>query len=1091
MSKSDCVFTEKTKNDFIVNFVHTMKPLLNDNNKDIVYVGVILVDQLCKDARPIPKYTGSDVNYKNPTSEVYHPAYKKNLSKKFNKIMTNLSDAGLEAINKILVQKIKPEYKTTPVIITKENDDNLLFVAKTKHSFPDPPTKIFDEILKAGITEETKKKIKESFQEHYELIKSLNKDGQKYYLLFYPINYKFIIDQTLIYVTFVGKTDNIEVFWQQQDNIIEKYIAIVRKNLISDLLLAQIAFISSRLYNHSIKSAIAAIMSRNGSHNIGSHVLAAVGTNSIDLPDDQILFKYIQHRMDYIAQITTEIPGWTYSSLFVQDIMRRFYMQRHLLNNIAKSEGLEAYEYQKRNPNGKVAKNKWGDGIEGKLIIKVKKSGSEKYFISPYGKIEKKLDALSLAIPGGVIGQHAFFTIMENIIRNSAKHEWSGDSSKRTQKNLEITIEYEDNLEKDFVVFKIWDNVSDVFMNTGIEDINKADLAIELLPDDSTKQCMDSTKLDVLPLHQRLNCYLSKSFVDQETGKLLQENWGLAEMKISAGYLNKRSLVDIGKDGSEVLFEIKQKDEQRESESIDLIRAIGIEDKSKDKVVYRLGFEFAVPKPKELLIIGKGKGLSGEEKQIEPIKEKKAGKKSVYFKETDPESLDYEFVLFQEDQCKKLQEDFEYWHYPHRLFCVCDNEQCDLRNKIIPIKKHVFQTFIKEEKWNDLKLFLYRRWIEKRYLEGNKKINLYVDTTVHSGSGGGTDKSALGIFLDYYKDEIYKKYLGGEKNNLSKKDFENFIAVELHGDPPTTNFEGFCNRLRKKARIDGDITNKIKERYCKYPGIVKDLMIKYDEYIETLPRCYISDDGNGSGKGLWKDITLFNNNKKINLIAKEDDESLANAKYKRHGEPEKNSEDSVFYHEALSGSQTYFSMLENPPEENYHKTKLALQLVENALATILIIDERAGNYYINSDSGVKTRFDRAGICIISEFNNKNNVHKVTERKIEKDDPFEKNKKYNYIIIHQGILDKLKPNEHCTVKEKNNYLVGFIDYLKNRCDLLIVTSGRGQPNQLKKGIGKNLKFLPFSNLESFILKPYHEKFLLVQVLDQLFRERKAK
>ena len=332
----------------------------------------------------------------------------------------------------------------------------------------------------------------------------------------------------------------------------------------------------------STKSAIAAIMSRNGSHNIGSHVLAAVGTSSIDLPDDQILFKYIQHRMDYIAQITTEIPGWSYSVLFVRDLMRRFYMQRHLLNNIARSEGLEAYEYQKRTSGDegelRYVQREFNDDVRSKLIIKVKKSGSEKYLISPYNEVEENQDVLSLAIPGGVIGQHAFFTILENIIRNSTKHEWSGNSSKKTQKNLEITIEYEDNLKNDFVVFKIWDNVSDVFMNTGIEDTNKADLAIKLLPDNPKEKCKDSAELAKLPLHHRLNCKLSKSFVDQDTGELLNENWGLAEMKISAGYLNKTSIEEIGKDGSGVLFE------QEGSNFTGLIMAIGIEDKSNIKV---------------------------------------------------------------------------------------------------------------------------------------------------------------------------------------------------------------------------------------------------------------------------------------------------------------------------------------------------------------------------------------------------------------------------------------------------------------------------------------------------------------------------
>lgn len=841
----------------------------------------------------------------------------------------------------------------------------------------------------------------------------------------------------------------------------------------------------------SIQSSIAAIMSRNGSHNIGSHVLASVGNNSTDLSDDQTLFKYIQHRMDYIAQITTEMPGWTYSSLFVQNIIRRFYMQRHLLNNIAKSEGLEAYEYQKRKPNGEFAQNKWNDEeIEGKLIITVKKQGSKKYLIAPYdNKIEQNLDALSLAIPGGIIGQHAFFTILENIIRNSAKHEWSKrDRDKNGPKNLEITIEYEDKLENDFVVFRISDNVSDVFMGRDIENGQKKALASKSLPGKPLEECKDSDKLDGLPLHQRLNCYLIKSFVDQNTGKLLKANWGLAEMKISTGYLNRRNLEEIGEDGPNVLFK------QCKSTYSGLIRAIGIKETKVSKNngdVYRLGFEFAAPKPKEVLFIGgelpKKNTLTG------------ARMKSVYFEKTDPESLDYEFVIFQKDQCKRLQTNFDYWHYPHRLFCVYDGDKpCNLKGKIVPVKESDLDNFKKDGEWNGnwdgLKLFLYKSFLDSRYLGSpNDTAHLYVNTDPAEGSGGDSGKTALGIFLDYYKDEIYGQYVQVAPNANNKTKYDTIIYDIKSGKKSVDHIEGFFDTIKGEIDLHFE-NNKEPEIYAQYDKclkLIRNLMIKYDENIETIPHLFKAktkeEYTNEPKHNAWEISTnngLFDSNSKMELVLEKNNPNIL---YKRHGEPQINS--TALYQEALSGAQFYFSMLENPPE-GYYKKKIALQLVENALAKILIIDERAANYYLDSASEIKERIKEknAGIHIVLGFTYKTKKYMVVERDINSsgqlilDDP---NLFYNYIIIHQGILDKITPDRDSS-EDEDTYRDNLISFLKEHCDLLVVTSGRGHPDTLKK----DLKFLPFSNLESFLMKPYHEKFLLVQALNQLIRKEEG-
>lgn len=878
MNKTNCVFSDVTKNSFIYNFLEHMK-ISRGSNGGILYAGIVLVDQLCGVDIPLHKD-----NCKTP--QIY---YDENCKRILNNIIDAFMDdykfKGVPLISKIMIDNLKSEYKNSNVIINKKNETNFLYIDEKKFEFLESESAsifngLFEAVLKEGLTTET---IFESFNLHFEIISKINDKWKKYnhYMLFHPVTYSFIKTQTLLYLTLIGETDEIDTIVKNKNESVKNYISKIYL-LTYELLKDQIKYISLIFLNHSIKSAIAAIMSRNGSHNIGSHVLAAVGTNSIDLPDDQILFKYIQHRMDYVAQITTEIPGWTYSSLFVQDIMRRFYMQRHLLNNIARSEGLEAYEYQGRpkDDKGKPSQNEWTGQLKDKLIIKVKKHGSDDYLISPCDNIEK-LDVLSLAIPGGVIGQHAFFAILENIIRNSAKHEWSGYGSKSSQNNLEITIEYEDNLEKDFVVFRIWDNVSDVFRNSNMQNADKATLANES-PKKLMKKCKDkdsdSDEFQELPLHQKLNCYLSKSFVKQDTGELSKENWGLAEMKISAGYLNKRSIEEIGEDGSGVLFELNNKG----SYYTGLIRAIAIKDELNGETPYRLGFEFAVPKPKELLIIG-------DQIPKETI-QTGAKKNSVYYSETDPDSLDYEFVLFQEDQCNKLNAGFEYWHYPHRLFCVCDDDkQCNLKNKIVPINESELMLFREKGRWNGdwdkLKLFLYRKWLRVRYSDNlNDPVSLYVNTNANSSSGGDSGKSAFGILLNYYNDEIYDRIC--DEKVIDKETFKTFVNTSIHSEKPILNLREFCEELAIRFSINFETENDIYNKYKRVLNTIENLMIKYDENIETLPDCYWAKRDERSNP--WEkegNEDLFDNDPNFKIVLEVEDPRV---KYKRHRNPKEN-----------------------------------------------------------------------------------------------------------------------------------------------------------------------------------------------------------
>ncbi|MBQ3344164.1 MAG: hypothetical protein IJG84_19860 [Kiritimatiellae bacterium] len=265
----------------------------------------------------------------------------------------------------------------------------------------------------------------------------------------------------------------------------------------------------------NVKSAIGSIMSRNGSHNIGSHVLSALSHNVGTMPDDRVLYQYIQHRMDYIATATTEFPQWTTPTMFVGGLMKNFYAQKHLLDYISRSEGLRAYKFQERNLDDATRMNQHGTirlflrrfykldetnqgelprehryltydqhgrawsiyyffGEKDKMFRqKFSEDKRTQYEASESGGTAKFLEYderftpdwrqdVRLAIPGGIVGQHAFYTIIENVIRNAAKHGWASEKN-LAEKDLEVYIDFGEKKATGSVVFTIGDNVSDIF----------------------------------------------------------------------------------------------------------------------------------------------------------------------------------------------------------------------------------------------------------------------------------------------------------------------------------------------------------------------------------------------------------------------------------------------------------------------------------------------------------------------------------------------------------------------------------------------------------------------------------------------------
>lgn len=230
------------------------------------------------------------------------------------------------------------------------------------------------------------------------------------------------------------------------------------------------------------KSSKAAIMARNMSHNLGSHVMAYLKqhmSSVANILQDNVLaelfdhggalpnteleniplpflvgvgnfISYLQERQDFIATIATDyIPSFATVNFkdFIYDELnpdKRFIRHQDrqnlkpdniLLGNIARSEGLGREICTTQNNKGRMSdivlryRAFDGDRVENEAheVIKDREKA--------YASLEE-MRKIEVSLPGGVVGRQAVFSIIENIIRNAAKHgKW------RDKGELDLTFD--------------------------------------------------------------------------------------------------------------------------------------------------------------------------------------------------------------------------------------------------------------------------------------------------------------------------------------------------------------------------------------------------------------------------------------------------------------------------------------------------------------------------------------------------------------------------------------------------------------------------------------------------------------------------
>lgn len=211
----------------------------------------------------------------------------------------------------------------------------------------------------------------------------------------------------------------------------------------------------------SVKSAVAAIMSRNMSHNLGSHYLYYTKTQLAALADKNELFGpdirgaarvlgYMQARMDYLATIVSGdrypygsvfFKGQIFDELTIDDFSKRHFVDgkdsdgrerkykrttNYLLQNLILSENFTREPVLNGGVNLLVEED--NDKTKKRKIIRLQIKTQYGDFTGMLDLAKKEnqtkllISSLSVALPGNVMSIHAFYNVVENLIRNAAKY---------------------------------------------------------------------------------------------------------------------------------------------------------------------------------------------------------------------------------------------------------------------------------------------------------------------------------------------------------------------------------------------------------------------------------------------------------------------------------------------------------------------------------------------------------------------------------------------------------------------------------------------------------------------------------------------
>lgn len=318
-----------------------------------------------------------------------------------------------------------------------------------------------------------------------------------------------------------------------------------------------------QIRTQATKAAIAQVMARNMSHNLGSHVFSnligpdvcrKVSANQDSGRHDYVLMplfndssgtpqlayfnRYLKSRMDYLSEVSFGVSDLVTTKMLLGDVMKDLDSVRLLLDHIS---GISGFRYG----------------------FKVRHNGQD---LTP-------AKDLGLAFPSDVLGCQAFYNVLENIIRNTAKHH----NGSKSGSPVEFTIELKD------------------IPAEGIEEAE--DLLCVEITNGLEEEGIDSLVKDQ---NKRIN-----NPVLDPHNNLRHDALGLLEMKASAAFLRQIDLMDIDSESYHA-EESTDFHYSKGAKHMSLLKAFKAPGNS-------LGYRFYLQKPKDFLLVGAWRGVKDKD----------------------------------------------------------------------------------------------------------------------------------------------------------------------------------------------------------------------------------------------------------------------------------------------------------------------------------------------------------------------------------------------------------------------------------------------------------------------------------------------
>ena len=798
------------------------------------------------------------------------------------------------------------------------------------------------------------------------------------------------------------------------------------------------------------KSAKAAIMSRNMSHNLGSHVMShlkmklssvqeiihqrslknLISTVNISEIHEQIknfqdinkielpflvglgrFINYLQERQDYIATISTNyIPFKStvnFKDFIYDELKPELRFKRH------KKEGDDGF-------NGRQAENLLLDYIAESEGFK----GSN-YIDLWFGKFRggedddqtdfQRLRNLEIAIPGGITGRQAFFSIIENIIRNAAKHSIKEEINKMA---VIINIIEDDNLlmelgeqylhnKDNYYIFTINSNLEN--FTTDFEIIEKG---------------------------------LKSPYVEED-GKMNENFKGIKEMRISAAWLRGYAIdtdIDLSKKPPALNCRIIEANNKK----------------------CKFQYIICVPKPQKVILV-----LDNDNSVNYSVLKKELNKHFWDIcteREFKNKFKDYEMVVVEKESVKEKILPYS----PPRitLKLLYDEIKSNYSANTLKQKQiEIYQNWIEDILGNDLPQILI---LDEKV---NSENQIPGDVIIQKNKDDGENFFGKIVFSNHYtgtKNKISKSIEA--ETNISKRMKARFIEG-ITGNNSTDRiirkttwdklayYRNLSSSLAKVAIFDERIFNyispKVKDVIISFENLVKNIDV--DNLLEKMAIIYqrIQEytDDEYLARELSNEIELaydkgFKSNEEIEII-------LGKINFEK-----------VNYNYRTENTQSYYEKriwafdLEFPPKKE----------------PFIIPDIKIIGYNALIDNTLSFSEDYRVEPIGSIKNSSSNKYKIELDIL-------KNEGFDFILIHQGMLDKIynhfniKNNE---VNEKTeNYKTLFTKDFYNSIiakkymtkaegqylPRLVIHSGRSKPS--KEDMPQKQTFIQFSSIENAV------------------------